>query len=147
VAGADNAALGQALAAADGLADRVVLAGRQPPARAWRWAEGAWAGLLLLDDTPAFRQAMPSKLYEYLACGLPVVTTALARPAALIRQTGAGAVVGDGAEAGAVLREWSENPSAYDEVAAKARSARQRWLAGGDPMGRFARAVARLSNR
>ncbi len=33
------------------------------------------AGLLLLDDTPAYRESEPIKLFEYLAAGLPVVAS------------------------------------------------------------------------
>src|SRR5690606_12171190 len=61
------------------LRDRVRWHDRQPPREAWRHASGAWVGLLLLDSTPAFRQAVPSKLYEYMACGLAVVATDLPR--------------------------------------------------------------------
>ncbi|HMM97268.1 glycosyltransferase, partial [Phycicoccus sp.] len=76
-----------------GMAGRVRLHGRQPPERAWTLARGAWCGLALLADTPAFREAVPSKLYEYLGCGLPVVVTDLARQAALVRGAAVGEVV------------------------------------------------------
>ena len=84
---------------------------------------GAWAGLLLLDQTPAFRGAMPSKLHEYLACGLPVVATPLPRVAALLEETGAGVVVDDAEAAGAVLRSWAADPQRRAEVARAARDA------------------------
>lgn len=75
------------------LRERVHLHGRRPPTQAWELASGAWCGLALLADTPAFRDALPSKVWEYLACGLPVVTTDLARTAALVRRESAGVVV------------------------------------------------------
>lgn len=84
VAPADAEALEAALAR-DGLRDRVTLHGRKPPREAWHLATGAWAGMLLLCDTPAFRDALPSKVGEYLACGLPVITTELPRQASVIR--------------------------------------------------------------
>src|SRR5690606_1577649 len=75
------------------LGSRVRLHGRRPPREAWALARGAWAGLLLLEDTPALRAAVPSKLYEYLACGLAVLTSDLPRSAEIVRSSGAGAVV------------------------------------------------------
>jgi len=106
----DRAALDARLAADPDLAARVRLHGRMPPREAWALARGAWTGLLLLDQTPAFRGAMPSKLHEYLACGLPVVATPLPRVAALLEETGAGVVVDDAAAAAAVLRAWAADP-------------------------------------
>lgn len=75
------------------LADRIRVHGRRPPSESWEVAREAWVGLALLEDTPAFRAAMPTKVLEFVACGLPVVTTDLPRPAALVRDNGAGAVV------------------------------------------------------
>lgn len=126
VAPADRGALDAVLTADPDLAARVRWAGRMPPARAFALAAGAWAGLLLLADTPAFADALPSKLHEYLACGLAVVTTDLPRSAALVRETGAGVVVPGGsdaqvgAEVGAVLRGWSADPGPVDALRAGA---------------------------
>lgn len=88
-------------------ASRIRFHGRMPPAQAWRLARGAWVGLSLLDPTPAFQEAMPSKIYEYLACGLPVLTSTLPRPAALVRAAGAGVPVTGAQQAAAVLSAWS----------------------------------------
>lgn len=119
----DQAALDARLAGDAELAGRVRVHGRMPPREAWALARGAWAGLLLLDQTPAFRGAMPSKLHEYLACGLPVVATALPRVAALLEQTGAGVVVGDAAGATEVLQEWAAQPERRAAVARAAHDA------------------------
>lgn len=105
---------------ADGPArDRVRVHGRRAPREAWRLAEGAACGLVLLEDTPAFRAAMPSKLYEYVASGLPVIVTDLPRQRAFVESEGIGAVVAPGPGCGqavaGVLRRWSEAP---DELAA-----------------------------
>lgn len=97
---------------------RIRLHGRRAPVDAFALARGAWCGLILLDDTPAFRDAMPSKLYEYLACGLPVVATDLPRMRALLESTAAGALVsvsGAGGSAGEVLRQWG-NGHGYAQV-------------------------------
>jgi len=47
-----------------------------PNDRALRMCAGAMAGVSLLHDTPNYRHSMPTKVVEYMAHGLPVVTTA-----------------------------------------------------------------------
>ncbi len=96
------------------LRDRLRLHGRRPPAAAWEVAAGADVGLVLLDDTPAFRDAMPSKLHEYLAHGLAVLATPLPRVAALVEESGAGRVVADAEAAAACLRAWAADPQDLD---------------------------------
>ena len=88
------------------VAGRIRLWGRQPPEAAWRIAEGADVGLALLDETPAFRAALPTKVYEYLAAGMAVLATPLPRVTRLLSEVGAGKVVRDAPEAASVLRCW-----------------------------------------
>jgi glycosyltransferase involved in cell wall biosynthesis len=69
-------------------------------------ADGALAGLSLLHDDPNFRPSMPTKVAEYMARGVPVVTTPLPLAAGLVKRHECGFVVpfGDtGAAAEAVL--------------------------------------------
>lgn len=54
---------------------------------------GALAGLCLLDDLPNFRASMPTKVIEYCALGLPVITTPLPLAVDLVRDSGVGVVV------------------------------------------------------
>ena len=108
---------------------RVRLHGRLEFSRSWALAQGAWAGLALLEDTPAFRQAVPTKLYEYMGAGVAVVVSPLPRMAALVEASGAGRVARDADEAAAVLREWHATPSLVD---AHGRAAR-RWAADNLP--------------
>jgi glycosyltransferase involved in cell wall biosynthesis len=119
VAPSDRAALDTWLAHSLA-ADRVRLHGRLEPRQAWSLAEGAWAGLALLDATPAYNSAVPTKVYEYLACGLAVVSTPLPAMRAVLDDARAGAFVADAAEAARVLTDWAENPSTVDELAANA---------------------------
>ncbi|NYI08478.1 glycosyltransferase [Allostreptomyces psammosilenae] len=87
-------------------ASRVCLHGRRPPRESWRLAERAWVGLSLLGDTPAFGRAVPSKVYDYLACGLPVLTTPLPRAAEVVTRAGCGRVVGSAEQAARLLERW-----------------------------------------
>ena len=103
------------------LADRVRWHGLLPPRESWELARGAWVGLLLLEHTPAFREAIPSKLYEYLTCGLAVITTDLPRSAELVAESGAGIVVLDVSQASAALRSWTADPSRLDALRVAAR--------------------------
>ncbi|MEP6854917.1 MAG: glycosyltransferase [Pedococcus sp.] len=110
---------------------RVRWHGRQPPEEAWRVARGAHVGLALLADTPAFRAAIPTKVYEYLACGLVVITSPLPRVAELVTELGAGWVVDDATSAGQLLRELTADRRLLDEPLRAAA----RWSAGLDVAG------------
>lgn len=150
VAPADQGRLDEELASPE-LAGRVTLHGRRPPTQSWAYARGAWCGLMLLSDTPAFIAAIPSKLDEYLACGLPVVSTDLPRQAAIIRDSVAGAVVPCGTDArvgGAVaeiLRSWSAAPESLVCLRQGAlESSQTRLRTAGSPYDDFAVSVAAL---
>ncbi|ADU49776.1 glycosyltransferase [Intrasporangium calvum] len=72
---------------------------------------GSLAGLSLLRDEPNYRHSTPTKVYEYLAHGVPVVTTPLPLARDLVAASGAGIVVPfDDAEAvaAAVVELWRD---------------------------------------
>ncbi|HHU10430.1 MAG TPA: glycosyltransferase family 4 protein, partial [Intrasporangiaceae bacterium] len=96
LARADRSRLESVLRRAD-LAGRVRVHGRRPPTESWEIARGAWVGFALLHDTPAFREAIPSKLYEYLALGIVPIVSDLPRQRGLLEEAGAGLVVEGGA--------------------------------------------------
>ncbi|HYU84507.1 MAG TPA: glycosyltransferase [Kribbellaceae bacterium] len=98
------------------VASRVRLYGRRPPKESWRIVRGAWVGLALLQPTPAFLEAMPSKVYEYLASGLPVLSTPLPRQVEIIRRSGGGSLASTPAEAAEILRHWSANPAELAKI-------------------------------
>ncbi len=129
VAAADEAHLARWLATSPH-ARRFRLLGRLPPQEAWATAEGAWAGLSLLETTPAFVEALPSKLFEYRACGLAVVATDLPRQRAWLDEAGTGAVVPAGppeqvgAAAAAVLEGWADDPAPVRAARAAAAAVR-----------------------
>ncbi|WP_374058833.1 glycosyltransferase family 4 protein [Planomonospora sp. ID67723] len=67
--------------------------GYVPNRHALRMAEGAVAGLSLPHDLPGHRQPVPTKVVEYMARGLPVVTTPVPAAADLVDRVGCGVVV------------------------------------------------------
>lgn len=114
--------------------ERVRIHGRLPPEQAWRHAEGAWLGLALLDDTPAFRSAVPTKAYEYLAHGLPIVATPLPRLKAILDASGAGTTVNDANEAASVLRAWHGSPERVERCQRAALRWAQEHLPASEPL-------------
>lgn len=103
-------------------ADRVTFHGRMPPERAWAIAAGAWCGFALLEETPAFREAVPSKLYEYLAVGVPVMVTPLRRMKEIVHASGAGEVVETAAQAAATLTAWAADRDRMVDMSRRART-------------------------
>jgi glycosyltransferase involved in cell wall biosynthesis len=78
-----------------------------PNDRALPMVDGAVAGLSLLQDEPNFRHSMPTKVVEYMARGVPVVTTPLPTAVELVTRYECGLVVPFGdprAAADAVLQ-------------------------------------------
>ena len=78
-----------------------------PNDRAMPMIDGVVAGLSLLQDEPNFRHSMPTKVIEYMARGVPVVTTPLPAAVELVTRNECGLVVPFGdprAAADAVLQ-------------------------------------------
>jgi len=78
-----------------------------PNDQAMRNVDGALAGLSLLQDEPNFRHSLPTKVVEYMARGVPVVTTPLPAATELVTRYECGFVVPFGdprAAADAVLQ-------------------------------------------
>ncbi len=145
VAAADQMWLARRLADSPDLAARVRWHGRLTPRRSWEVASGAWAGLCLLEHTPAFVDAVPSKLYEYLAAGVVPVVSDLPRQAELVREAGSGVVVADASAAAAALQALASNP----QERLRASSAGRSWVASASGAGaaydRLAVAVRELT--
>lgn len=117
-------------------ASRVKFHGTLKPEDSWKFASGAWVGLSLLENTPAFQRAWPTKIGEYLACGIPVITTDLPRPREVIISTRAGATVDfdttelTAGQTAGILNSWVENPNKYGEVRARAKAQIETWRRG-----------------
>ena len=117
-------------------AARVNFHGTLTPEKSWHIATGAWVGLALLDSTPAFKRAWPTKIGEYLACGIPVISTDLPRPSEVILQSRAGALVESASreisasQCAGILNSWGENPDEYREVRDRAVKEVEIWRSG-----------------
>jgi glycosyltransferase involved in cell wall biosynthesis len=99
---------------------RVTFHGRLSPEKSWKLVQGAWVGLSLLEPTPAFIAAIPSKLYEYMSVGLATITTPLPRCAELISISGAGEIA-DGPESVArILERWAKHPAQIEKIRKRA---------------------------
>lgn len=61
--------------------------------RALGMLQGATVGLSLLHDEPNYRHSMPTKLLEYLANGVPVISTPLPLAVDLVERSGGGVII------------------------------------------------------
>ncbi len=64
-----------------------------PNDEALKRLDGALAGLSLLRDEPNYRHSMPTKIIEYMAHGIPVITTPSPRAVELVERYRCGLVV------------------------------------------------------
>ena len=103
---------------------------------------GADAGIVSLSDLPMFRAAMPGKLGDYLAAGLPVISNVPGHPAAILEASAGGVRVspraGARALADAVLDLARRSPA---ERAAMGEAGRA-WAAEHLDAERLARSLA-----
>ncbi len=76
------------------LQDRVIWHDRLAYSESWKVADRCSVGLCLLESTPAYEKAIPSKVWEYWALGLPVVVSELYELSTLVRKVDAGFVLG-----------------------------------------------------
>jgi glycosyltransferase involved in cell wall biosynthesis len=131
-------------AADDGVLD---WPGFLPSEQALALVAGSIAGLSLLHDEPNYRVSMPTKVMEYMALGVPVVTTPLPLATELVEDAECGVVVpfGDArAAADAVLDLWADPHRRRAMGAAGHRVARDRfdWEAHAQPFVAKLEAVA-----
>ncbi|MFV0463353.1 MAG: glycosyltransferase [Nostocoides sp.] len=111
IAAADQAAIDMRLGDAD-LRNRVRFHGRLAPIASWQMARGAWVGFALLHDTPAFHDAVPSKVYEYLHAGIIPIVSDLPRQRR-VAVDGGGVVVDGPQSAAEAMSRITADPSAF----------------------------------
>lgn len=110
IGGAHGSAEGLLTAAAD--RGDLTWTGYVPNVEALTRVEGALAGLSPLHDRPNFRGSMPTKVVEYLARGVPVITTPLPVAVDLVERSGGGVVVpfGDVERTVEQVLAWAGHP-------------------------------------
>lgn len=69
------------------------MVGFVPNAKALEMLDGSLAGLSLLHDHPNYRHSLPTKVLEYQAAGVPVITTPLPAAVEIVETGGSGVVV------------------------------------------------------
>ncbi len=95
---------------------RIRFHGKLPLSTSWSYAVGAWVGLCLLEPTPAFMEAIPSKLYEYMSVGLASISTPLPRCVELHRVSNFGAIEPSPEAVAMRLEYWRMNPDELDQI-------------------------------
>jgi colanic acid biosynthesis glycosyl transferase WcaI len=123
--GPDGAAL---RAQARGLANVDVL-GSVPADRIPALYADADAGVVPLRDLPIFRGALPTKLFEALAAGRPVIVAAHGEAAELVRETAAGLAIkpADAQALAEAFRCLRADPRAAVEMGRRGRACAQRF--------------------
>ncbi|MEQ9103255.1 MAG: glycosyltransferase [Rhodothermales bacterium] len=113
----------ETLAAASPAADRIEFRPPVPPADVPQAAAEAWVGVTLLEDSCLnHRYALPNKLFEYLAAGVPVVASDLPEIRAVLESTQAGMCVDPShvRELAAALQHVCDNQTTYRPNARRA---------------------------
>lgn len=127
----------------DGVVERVGWDRYVPPSRMSAHYREADVGLALFEPHPNYRDTLPTKFYEYLHYGLPLICSDVPRWRQFVDRHDCGAVVppGDPEAVLDVLDEWRAHPERYAECAQNARgaAAQYRW----EPVGERLIAVYR----
>jgi glycosyltransferase involved in cell wall biosynthesis len=118
-----------------------------PNREALRMLSGALAGLSLLHDEPNYATSRPTKVMEYMAFGVPVVTTPNPASADLVRRYGSGIVVpfGDPGAAVSAILELRDDLDRRRQFGAAGRVAAVRdldWNSDGQRFGELLRGWA-----
>jgi glycosyltransferase involved in cell wall biosynthesis len=98
--------------------------GHVPNARALELVAAAQVGLIPHHADEAWNTTIPNKLFDYMAAGLPVITSDAAPAARIVRETGAGLVYrsGDAADLAAAIAALAD-PARRDAASGAARAA------------------------
>lgn len=98
-----------------------------PSNQALKMLDGALAGLSLLHDMPNYRHSMPTKILEYMAHAVPVISTPLPVAAELVREANSGRIVpfGDVGAALEFIAELRTEPTLVQEYGERGYTAAQ----------------------
>jgi len=99
--------------------------GRLEPPEAWRVLAACRCGLALLADIPNYRESYPTKLFEYMGLGLPVVVSGFKLYRNIVDGARCGFCVdpADHTKAAAAIRQLVDNPGIAAEMGERGRQA------------------------
>ena len=99
-------------------AHNLQLLGQKPRAELPAILAGSDIGLAVLKPSPIFRTVVPTKIYEYMATGLPVLTNVAGETENIITESGAGIAVpnGDDIALAKQIAKLRENPDALKSM-------------------------------
>ena len=111
--------------ALEAASDVLVWHGFVPNDQALLLLDGALVGISLLHDEANYRHSQPTKIIEYMAHGIPVITTPTPPAQALVVEAECGFVVqfGDVVAAATAIRGLIEDPNLRDRFGANGRAA------------------------
>lgn len=101
---------------------RLRILGRMEHDRAWKIAVEGIAGLSLLRSLPAYQDAVATKIWEYMATGLPPVVTNLPGQAGLVRTVEPSLVCDSYEDAAAVITRLADDTEFRARITARARA-------------------------
>jgi glycosyltransferase involved in cell wall biosynthesis len=95
-----------------------------PKQRVLAWYRAASVGLVPLRDVPLFKTFIPSKMFELLACGLPVVASVDGEAREILEESGGAVVVPpeDGQAIADAIRVLRADPARRSQLGRKGRA-------------------------
>jgi glycosyltransferase involved in cell wall biosynthesis len=109
---------------------------------AWRIMAGASLGFVVLHPAPNHIEAQPTKMFEYMAAGLPVIASHFPLWSRIVRDSGAGVCVDpkDPVALGRAIAQMLADPASLREMGRRGREAvatRYRWAPEGEKLCRL----------
>ena len=108
-----------------GIQGRVRVDGYRPFAELARYYGAMDMGVILLDRRPNHERALPNKLFDYMAHGVPILVPAYPAMRAVVDESGSGVTVAESdlEHVTAAVRDWMNRRSELESLGARGREA------------------------